>query len=661
MGFFAISEFNLKQKIIGYFTIIFVVSILVVAGIAVGISSYSLRNEFMKKAKAVTANLSLACADPLTSLSYSMDTSMSSEVDKLTQTFKGVQAGDKDVSYIALMEISGKCVASSEDSLRNRLFNKTEHERDILATLGVNVVPGFEVSGVTDVAAPVMSAGQKIGVLCIGFTKKSISNIVFVIVLLLLLSGLAVLGIGAFTYNLIVKRDIIAPLTRVMVVARKIGEEGDMSQQEIAVSGNDEIAQLARVFNEMLAYFKEIATSVNRVASNDLTATVRVRSDKDILSSSFNKMVKDLERSSSGLRNLTEKQKVLLDEYFILFQKLAEGDLGVVANENTGEDIFNRLGTVTNQMIAYLHQMANAATQIAHGDLTVTVNPRAKRDELGHAFKQMTENLKNLIARVIEQSNILASSSTALEQITRQSTQTISQLSTTVSHISASTATVAKNSHSAASVASAADKASVTGMESMKKLVEKIQAIRDVEQGSATAMNGLATRSTQIGEIVSVITKIADQTNLLSLNAAIEAARAGEAGHGFAVVADEVRKLAESSAHSAQEIARIIKEVQEETGTAVISVKKGQVAINEGATLTTDSSTQFKEILNRVQEMVQQISEIASAAEETAASSEEAAASSEEQTAAIEEIASVTSELSNTAKLLQGAIAGFKL
>ncbi len=661
MGLPKFSEFDLKQKIIGYFTVIFVLSILVVAGIAVGLSSSSLRNEFMQKARSVTANLSLACADPLTSLSYAMDTSMSSDVDKLTQTFKGVQASDKDVSYIALMEVSGKCVASTDDALRNTLFNKTDLQREIMGVSAITVMARSSIAGVSDVAVPVMSAGQKIGVLCIGFSRKSITTVVFTIVLLLVLAGLLVLVGGAFTYNLIVGRDIIAPLTRVMVVARKISEEGDLSQQEIMAHGNDEIAQLARVFNEMIAYFKEIATSVNRVASNDLTATVRVRSDKDILSTSFNKMVKDLERSSGDLRNLTEKQKVLLDEYFVLFQKLAEGDLGVVANENTGEDIFNRLGKVTNQMIAYLHQMSNAAKQIAQGDLSVTVNPRTTRDELGQAFKQMTENLKNLISRVIEQSNTLAASSTALAQITQQSTQTIAQLSTTVSHISASTATVAKNSHSAASVASAADKASITGMESMKKLVEKIQAIRDVEQGSATAMNGLATRSTQIGEIVSVITKIADQTNLLSLNAAIEAARAGEAGHGFAVVADEVRKLAESSAHSAQEIARIIKEVQEETGTAVISVKKGQVAINEGAGLTQDSSTQFKEILNRVQEMVQQISEIASAAEETAASSEEAAASSEEQTAAIEEIASVTNELSNTAKLLQGAIAGFKL
>ena len=338
----------------------------------------------------------------------------------------------------------------------------------------------------------------------------------------------------------------------------------------------------------------------------------------------------------------------------------------MIANDNLDNAVLNtiipgELGEAFAQMTAKLKEFAVFAGEMANGDFSMNIKTGSGKEVLGNSFALMVSKLRKLIEEVKNQTVFIADSSNTLAQVSMQSATTVSQLSSTSTQISSSASSIAQSSQSASNTARETDNASRKGKELMVNFVEKIRNIKAITEASSMAMDGLSKRSAEIGEIVGLITKIADQTNLLSLNAAIEAARAGEAGRGFAVVADEVRKLAENSAKSAQKISKIIGVVQSETQDAASSVKNGQAQISEGAAITEEASDKFSEIVNHVGNIAHQIEMIAAAAEETAASAEESSSSSEEQSASIENISTSASQLSDIVKRLQSALGKFKV
>ncbi len=522
---------------------------------------------------------------------------------------------------------------------------------------------------------------------------------------------------------ILLTRGIVKPLKRITVTAQKIaeGDIPDILQKEIGVKSKNEITQLEDSFTRMAASLSELSRTAKKIASGDLTATVKIQSEKDVFGNAIAKMVENLKQSLEELHTNSMNLALGMSDYFSVISEFALGNLDIKASEDTGNDLLNQLGKVTNRMIAEYKKLAECADEVRHGNLEAKIHIRSDKDTLGKGFEHMIGHLRNTLEelhtnsmnlamgltdyffvlrhvaegdltvganedtgddllnqlgkvtnsmisalkdmtiKIREQAYFLANSSTHMALVSKQSTRSISELSSVTSQISSVTSSVAESSQNVSAAAQDANDLTQKGIELMLRLTEKTRAIQAAAGTSVAAMNSLSTRSLQIGEIVNVMTKIAFQTNLLSLNAAIIAVGAGETGHVFAVVADEVRKIAESSANSTKEIAKIIKEVQEETEGAMLSVRAGEKEIESGRALIEETSQQFAKIASQVENIVQQIGQIATSTAETATATEEASASSGEQLTAMEEFAASATQLSHAAEILQDTVAKFKV
>ncbi|MCX7779550.1 MAG: methyl-accepting chemotaxis protein [Negativicutes bacterium] len=350
--------------------------------------------------------------------------------------------------------------------------------------------------------------------------------------------------------------------------------------------------------------------------------------------------------------------------------------------------------------------VVEAANRIASGDFRENAIAYKKQDEIGgliNAFTAMRSNLRALVQEITHVSGQVASASGQLTNNAEQSATAAGQIAATVTDVAAGASTqvnaieqavtivkqmaVAIN-HIAERAANVSGKsgetaqAAAAGGQAVADATAQMQVINNSVSQSAQVVKRLGESSKQIGEIVDVISGIAGQTNLLALNAAIEAARAGAQGRGFAVVAEEVRKLAEQSQEAAGKIADIIREIQNETDTAVAVMNQGTEEVARGTQVITQTGSRFQAIVSLVQELNQQIQEISAAAEELAASSEAVvssvdsvktvagetagntqtiSAAAEEQSASMEEIAASSQTLSRLAEDLQNAVAKFKL
>ncbi|GBD39497.1 Methyl-accepting chemotaxis protein McpQ [bacterium HR37] len=306
-----------------------------------------------------------------------------------------------------------------------------------------------------------------------------------------------------------------------------------------------------------------------------------------------------------------------------------------------------------------LADFTNIANRIANGELDVTIESRG-RDEIGQlsgAMKKMLENLKEIIGGIKSSADNLASASQQLsassEQMSKGIAQQVSkasQIATSSTEMSQSIVDIAKNASDMASFATEAVRVAREGEREVSKSIEEVNAIASVVNESSGLIVSLGSRSRQISEIVTVIKDIADQTNLLALNAAIEAARAGEQGRGFAVVADEVRKLAERTTKATQEIEGMIKTIQGDVDRAVSSMEGATKKVEKGVELSKKAGKALQDIVNSVTNLQSMVQQIASATEEMSAVSEQI-------TQDIEMIAGVTNETSSNATQISQASA----
>ena len=298
-------------------------------------------------------------------------------------------------------------------------------------------------------------------------------------------------------------------------------------------------------------------------------------------------------------------------------ERIASGDLEVELIEVKRKDEIGILLQTFAKMINVLKKMATAAQQIAAGDLKVTIVPQSKEDLLGNNFLQMVNNLRRIIKDTSEGVNLIASSSS---EILAATTQVASGSAETATAIAETTTTVEEvrqaaqlSSQKASRVSENAQQVSQVTLNGQIAVDETISGMHDIQNQMESVANTivrLSEQSQQIGGIIASVTDVADQSNLLAVNAAIEAAKAGEQGKGFAVVAQEIKSLAQQSKQATIQVRNILTDFQKATSAAVMATEQTSKAVESGvkqSTLAGDAIKKLAESSGKALEAASQI------------------------------------------------------
>ncbi|MBN1264988.1 MAG: HAMP domain-containing protein [Anaerolineales bacterium] len=455
---------------------------------------------------------------------------------------------------------------------------------------------------------------------------------------------------------LIINRILVHPLDILVDVADRIAV-GEINQ-DLEMERDDEVGALAKAFQNMIGYFKEMAEVTNQLAEGDFSRKINPFSEADALGVSYRRM-------SDNLRNLISQVSLSTRQV-----GGAAAQLSLTAEQAQH---------ATDQITQTIQQVA-----VGIGEQTSSVN------QTGISMAELAKFVSKVTEGTERQSNAVT---TAVEY---------------ASSITESIYRVAENARSGVEGSEEASTSAKEGADTVGQNLEVVQSIQRRMEELVSRVEVVGARSDEIGAIVKTIDDIASQTNLLALNAAIEAARAGEHGKGFTVVADQVRQLAEKSAQATQEIALLIQGIQEVVSDVVRAADESTEEVSRGVQTATDAGEALRKIQEVVDKVNKQVGEIAESAqlisadadqlthsmrevsevvedntiasdqmtavssevgiamesiagvsEENSAATEEVSASTEEMSAQVEEVTAAAASLADMAKSLQQQIDRF--
>lgn len=408
---------------------------------------------------------------------------------------------------------------------------------------------------------------------------------------------------------------------------------------------------------------------------------IKSKDEIGILSGNINQIIAHTQKTISSVEKAVETIKDAVSESERLEKAASEGDLSVRGNaekfSGSYRDLVSGLNATLEAVVRPIRESSLVLTKLGNRDLTARMTEEYKGDYLTvkKTINKLADNFSDTISEVMEAVQATASASTQISSSSEemaagaqeQSTQT-SEVASAVEEMTKTILETSQNASVAAKSAQDAGNSAKAGGKVVQETVEGMNRISDVVSSAAETIKELGKNSEQIGAIIQVIDDIADQTNLLALNAAIEAARAGEQGRGFAVVADEVRKLAERTTKATKEIAGMIKHIQENTEGAVISIQNGTVEVEKGKELASKAGQSLSEIIIGADRVVDMVTQVAAASEEQSSAAEQISKNIEsidnvtqESASGVTQIARASEDLSRLTLNLEEMVSKFNL
>ncbi len=437
----------------------------------------------------------------------------------------------------------------------------------------------------------------------------------------------------------------------------------DGDYQNVVTGLNDVIESFVSPLNLSMQYFDKIASG-EELTSLDVTQ----------YKGGFKDLTRNINQVSDFMNDVTS-------DIALTATAAVEGRLSsridISKYPGTWRDITEGINLILDSIIKPINEAMKILQVMANGDFTkeMTGNYKGDHAKLKDSINSLINSLNNLIYQISDATNNVAQASISIssttETISAASLEQSSQVDEVAAAMEEMARTITENSTNAATTAQFANnngKIAEEGGLVVENTINKMRQIAEVVNQSAKNIERLGESSTQIGEIISVIEEIADQTNLLALNAAIEAARAGEQGRGFAVVADEVRKLAERTTEATKQISTMIKGIQSETSEAVHVMHKGNEEVSEGISLADNAGVALKEVVDSTKNVLDMVNSIASSSEEQAATSEEISKNintisiaTNESAQSIESIAHSSEDLTGLTQNLTELVSTFKI